>query len=125
MTPLRLGTRGSHLALWQANHVAERLQPVLEPRPVEIVVIETHGDLVQDRPIAAMGGFGVFTKSIQDALLDNRVDVAVHSLKDLPTIPVPALALTAVPPRGPAGDAFIAHKHARFVDLPNGAVVGT
>jgi hydroxymethylbilane synthase len=125
MTPLRLGTRGSHLALWQANFVAERLRPVVDPRPVEIVVIDTHGDLVQDRPIAAMGGFGVFTKSIQDALLDNRVDVAVHSLKDLPTIPVPNLELTAVPPRGPAGDAFVSHKHARFADLPKGAVVGT
>jgi len=125
MTPLRLGTRGSHLALWQANHVADRLRPVVDPRPVEIVVIETHGDVVQDRPISAMGGFGVFTKSIQDALLGNRVDVAVHSLKDLPTIPVPGLELTAVPPRGPTGDAFITHKHARFEELTHGAVVGT
>jgi len=125
MTPLRLGTRGSRLALWQANHVADRLRPVVDPRPVEIVVIETHGDVVQDRPISAMGGFGVFTKSIQDALLGNRVDVAVHSLKDLPTIPVPGLELTAVPPRGPTGDAFITHKHARFEELTHGAVVGT
>jgi hydroxymethylbilane synthase len=125
MTPLRLGTRGSHLALWQANHVADRLRLVVDPRPVEIVVIDTHGDLIQDRPLAAMGGFGVFTKSIQDALLADRVDVAVHSLKDLPTIPVPGLALAAVPPRGPTGDAFVSHKHARFEDLPEGAVVGT
>ena len=125
MTPLRLGTRGSHLALWQANHIADRLRPFVDPRPVEIVIIETHGDVVQDRPIAAMGGFGVFTKSIQDALLADRVDVAVHSLKDLPTIPVPGLELTAVPPRGPTGDAFVSHKHARFEDLPQGAVVGT
>ena len=125
MTPLRLGTRGSHLALWQANHVADRLRPVVDPRPVEIVVIDTHGDLIQDRPLAAMGGFGVFTKSIQDALLANRVDVAVHSLKDLPTIPVPGLGLAAVPPRGATGDAFVSHKHARFEDLPDGAVVGT
>jgi hydroxymethylbilane synthase len=125
MTPLRLGTRGSHLALWQANYVADRLRPVVDPRPVEIVVIDTHGDLIQDRPLAAMGGFGVFTKSIQDALLANRVDVAVHSLKDLPTIPVPGLELAAVPPRGPTGDAFVSHKHARFEDLPAGAIVGT
>jgi hydroxymethylbilane synthase len=125
MTPLRLGTRGSHLALWQANYVADRLRPVVDPRPVEIVVIDTHGDLIQDRPLAAMGGFGVFTKSIQDALLANRVDVAVHSLKDLPTIPVPGLELAAVPPRGPTGDAFVSHKHARFEDLPAGAFVGT
>jgi hydroxymethylbilane synthase len=125
MTPLRLGTRGSHLALWQANHIAERLRPVLEPRPIEIVIIETHGDVIQDRPLAAMGGFGVFTKSIQDALLDNRVDVAVHSLKDLPTIPVQGLELSAVPPRGPTGDAFVSQKYARFDELPQGAVVGT
>src|SRR5262245_36638527 len=125
MTPLRLGTRGSQLALWQANFVADRLRPVADSRPVEIVMIDTHGDLVQDRPIAAMGGFGVFTKSIQDALLNNRVDVAVHSLKDLPTIPVPALALTAVPPRGPTGDAFVSHKYRRFVDLPQEATIGT
>jgi len=125
MTPLRLGTRGSHLALWQANYVADRLRPVVDPRPVEIVVIDTHGDLIQDRPLAAMGGFGVFTKSIQDALLANRVDVAVHSLKDLPTIPVPGLELAAVPPRGPTGDAFVSHKHARFEDLPAGVIVGT
>jgi hydroxymethylbilane synthase len=122
---LRLGTRGSHLALWQANHVAERLRPVVEPRPVEIVVIDTHGDLIQDRPLATLGGFGVFTKSIQDALLDNRVDLAVHSLKDLPTIPVPGLELTATPPRGPTGDAFVSHRHARFDDMPQGATVGT
>jgi hydroxymethylbilane synthase len=125
MGPFRLGTRGSQLALWQANHVADRLRPIIDPRPVELVVIDTHGDLIQDRPLAALGGFGVFTKSIQDALLDNRVDVAVHSLKDLPTIPVPGLELTAVPPRGPTGDAFVSHKHDRFEDLPQGALIGT
>ena len=125
MLPLRLGTRGSQLALWQANHVADRLRPVLTPRPIEIVIIETHGDVVQDRPLDTLGGFGAFTKSIQDALLDNRVDVAVHSLKDLPTIPVPGLELTATPPRGPAGDAFVSIKHGRFADLPEGAIIGT
>jgi hydroxymethylbilane synthase len=125
MSPLRLGTRGSQLALWQANHVADRLRPVIDPRPIEIVVIETHGDVIRDRPLAELGGFGVFTKSIQDALLADRVDVAVHSLKDLPTIPVPGVELTAVPPRGPTGDAFVSHKHRRFEDLPKEAVVGT
>lgn len=125
MAPLRLGTRGSHLALWQANHIADRLRPVIQPRAVEIVVIDTHGDLIQDRPLASLGGFGVFTKSIQEAILDNRIDVAVHSLKDLPTIPVPGLELAAVPPRGPTGDAFVSNKCAHFEDLPNGALVGT
>ncbi len=113
------------MALWQANHVADRLRPVLDPQPVELVVIDTHGDVIQDRPLSALGGFGVFTKSIQDALLDQRVDVAVHSLKDLPTIPVPGLELTAVPPRGPTGDAFVAHQLTSFDELPVGATVGT
>ena len=124
-SPLRLGTRGSPLALWQANHVADRLRPVADPRPVELVLIETHGDRDQATALSAMGGFGVFTKAIQTALLDGRADVAVHSLKDLPTVPEPKLELVAVPPRGPTGDAFVSHKHRRFDDLPEGAVVGT
>jgi len=122
---LRLGTRGSPLALWQANNVAARLRPVVAPRRVELVTIETHGDRDQSTALAAMGGFGVFTKAIQTALLDDRIDVAVHSLKDLPTIPAPGLELVATPPRGPAGDAFVSRRHRRFDDLPDSAVVGT
>jgi hydroxymethylbilane synthase len=124
MTPLRLGTRGSQLALWQANHIAARLRAVTA-RPVELTLIETHGDRDQASALSAMGGFGVFTKAIQQALLDGRADIAVHSLKDLPTIPEPALELAAVPPRGPTGDAFVSTKFRRFDDLPEGAVVGT
>ncbi|HEV3437123.1 MAG TPA: hydroxymethylbilane synthase, partial [Gemmata sp.] len=122
---LRLGTRGSPLALWQANHIADRLRPVVAPQAVELILIETHGDRDQASALSAMGGFGVFTKAIQNALLDGRADVAVHSLKDLPTIPTEGLELTAVPPRGPTGDAFISRKHRRFDDLPDGALVGT
>jgi hydroxymethylbilane synthase len=122
---LRLGTRGSPLALWQANHVADRLRPVVAPRRVELVTIETHGDRDQATALAAMGGFGVFTKAIQVAILEGRADVAVHSLKDLPTIPTEGLELVAVPPRGPAGDAFVSNRHRRFDELPEGAVVGT
>jgi hydroxymethylbilane synthase len=126
MTPaLRIGTRGSPLALWQAHHVADRLRPLAEPRPVEFVRIETTGDRDQSSALSLMGGFGVFTKAIQQALLDGRADVAVHSLKDLPTEPSPGTVLTAVPPRGPTGDAFVSHKHRRFDDLPPGASVGT
>jgi hydroxymethylbilane synthase len=124
-TPLRLGTRGSPLALWQAHYVADRLRLVSAPRAVELVRIETDGDRDQASALSAMGGFGVFTKAIQNALLANRADVAVHSLKDLPTIPEPELELVAVPPRGPTGDAFVSTKHRRFDDLPEGAVVGT
>lgn len=123
--PLRLGTRGSPLALWQANHVADRLRPIAASRPVGLELIETHGDRDQASALSAMGGFGVFTKAIQQALLAGRVDAAVHSLKDLPTEPTDGLTLTATPPRGPAGDAFVSDKYRRFDDLPAGAVVGT
>ncbi len=125
MTPIRIGTRGSKLALWQANHVADRLRPLAAPRPVELVVIATAGDQVRDVPLAQIGGEGVFTKEIQRALLDGTVDVAVHSLKDLPTIPVDGLVLAAVPERGPTGDVFVSERHRRFDDLPRGAVLAT
>jgi hydroxymethylbilane synthase len=125
MNPLRIGTRGSSLALWQARHVADRLLPLAAPRAVELVEIETSGDRFRDAALSQMGGDGVFTKEIQRALLSGAVDVAVHSLKDLPTGIVPRLTLAAVPERGPTGDAFISHKHRRFDDLPAGAVVGT
>ncbi|MFO0926599.1 MAG: hydroxymethylbilane synthase [Gemmataceae bacterium] len=125
MTPLRIGTRRSPLALWQAHHVETLLRPLAAPRPVELVLIETEGDRVRDRPLAQIGGDGLFTKEIQNALLDGRADVAVHSLKDLPTLVVPELTLAAVPERGPVGDAFVSRRYARFDDLPPGALVAT
>src|SRR5437773_12273196 len=118
--PIRIGTRGSRLALWQANFVADRLRAA-GARAVELVEIATAGDQVRDVPLAQIGGEGVFTKEIQRALLDGTVDVAVHSLKDLPTIPVEGLALAAVPERGPTGDVFVSEKYRRFDDLPRGA----
>ena len=125
LSPLRLGTRGSPLALWQAHYVADRLRPLLDDRPAELVRIETDGDRDQATALGAIGGFGVFTKAIQNALIGHRADVAVHSLKDLPTLPEDRLTLAAVPPRGPTGDAFVSTKHRRFDDLPAGATVGT
>ncbi|MFQ3591612.1 MAG: hydroxymethylbilane synthase [Gemmataceae bacterium] len=119
---LRIGTRSSPLALWQARYVQHRLGG---PEVAELVLIETEGDRVRDRALSAIGGLGLFTKEIQQALLDRRVDVAVHSLKDLPTIPVPGLRLAAVPERAPLGDAFVSTRHARFDDLPHGARVAT
>jgi hydroxymethylbilane synthase len=124
-TSIRLGTRSSPLALWQANFIAERLRSFAAPHAVDLVHIETHGDRDQATALSNMGGFGVFTKAIQNALLEQRADVAVHSLKDLPTIPTDGLSLTATPPRGPTGDAFISLKHASFDALPKGATVGT
>jgi hydroxymethylbilane synthase len=125
MNPIRIGTRGSKLALWQANHVAALLRPLTAPRPVELVIISTAGDQVRDVPLAQIGGEGVFTKEIQRALLDGGVDVAVHSLKDLPTITVEGLVLAAVPERAPAGDVLVSQRHRRFDVLPTGAVVAT
>jgi hydroxymethylbilane synthase len=124
-SPLRIGTRGSPLALWQARHVLELLRPVVAPRPVELVEIETAGDRVRDRALAQIGGDGLFTKEIQRALLSGAADVAVHSLKDLPTAAVPGLMLAAVPARGPAGDVLVSVRHRCFDALPDGAVVGT
>lgn len=118
---LRLGTRSSPLALWQARFIATELAP----QRVELVYIETHGDRDQASALSNMGGFGVFTKAIQNALLEDRADVAVHSLKDLPTIPTDGLELASVPKRGPNGDAFVSRKFKSFDDLPKGALVGT
>ncbi|MBY0522662.1 MAG: hydroxymethylbilane synthase [Gemmataceae bacterium] len=123
--PLRIGTRGSPLALWQANHIADALKPLAAPRPIELVRIQTTGDQVRDQPLSQLGGIGVFTKEIQRALLTGEVDVAVHSLKDLPTIPVEGLALAAVPPRGPTADAFLSRRHRSFDELPLQATVAT
>lgn len=120
---IRIGTRGSPLALWQANHVADRLRA--QGVTVDLVIIQTQGDQVQNRPLAQIGGDGLFTKAIQDALLDNRADVAVHSLKDLPTAPVDGLTLAAVPQRGSTRDAFVSRRHSSFDSLPIGATVAT
>lgn len=121
--PFRIGTRGSRLALWQANHIADRLRAA--GSVVELVIIQTQGDRVQERPLAQIGGDGLFTKAIQEALLDHSADIAVHSLKDLPTAPVAGLTLAAVPERAPTRDAFISRRHSRFDALPQGARVAT
>jgi hydroxymethylbilane synthase len=125
MIPVRIGTRGSPLALWQANHVADRLRPFAAPRAVELVLIETTGDVVRDRTLSQIGGEGLFTKEIQVALLAGKVDIAVHSLKDLPTTATEGLTLAAVPPRGPTGDALVSLRHPSFAALPQGAIVAT
>jgi hydroxymethylbilane synthase len=123
--PLRIGTRGSRLALWQANHVAELLRPLAAPRPVALVEVQTAGDRIQDVALSRIGGDGLFTKEIQRALLSDAADLAVHSLKDLPTLPVDGLVLAAVPLRAATGDVFVSRRHRTFDALPSGAVVGT
>jgi hydroxymethylbilane synthase len=125
MHHLRIGTRGSPLALWQANYVADRLRALAPDRAIELVEIETEGDKIRDVPLVALGGQGAFTKAIQQALLAGQADIAVHSLKDLPTFAVEGLVLAASPPRGPIGDVLVSRKHKIFDALPRGAVIGT
>lgn len=120
---LRIGTRSSPLAQWQANWVAERLRQ--QGVASELVEIVTSGDTQQSGPVAALGLQGVFTKEIQTAILDGRVDVAVHSLKDLPTERVAGLTVAAVPPRAVASDALVTHVAGTLEALPEGARVGT
>ncbi len=119
---IRLGTRASALAQWQANWVAEELRKL--DIEVALVPITTSGD-TQRGPIEVIGGQGLFTKEIQRALLDCRVDLAVHSLKDLPTEEVAELCLAAVPRRAPAGDVLVCPNHGSLDELPQQAAVGT
>lgn len=121
--PIRIGTRASALARWQAGWVAESLSAA--GHAVELVPITTRGDALPDRPIAQLGERGVFTKELQRALLDGRIDVAVHSLKDLPTDTTPGLILAAVPPRESPLDALVSRGSVAFDVLPHGAVVAT
>lgn len=124
-TPLRIGTRGSPLARWQAEWVAGRLRELHPGLRVELVEIKTQGDRDRNSPLAAIGGAGLFTKEIQRVLAEGAVEVAVHSLKDLPTQGPPGLVLGAVPGREEVADALIAPTHRAFESLPPGARVGT
>jgi hydroxymethylbilane synthase len=125
VTSIRIGTRGSRLARWQAGWVADRLRACHPGLAVELVEIKTRGDRDRISPLDAIGGTGLFTKEIQRALLDRSVDVAVHSLKDLPTLGPEGLALAAVPPREDVADALIAPVHRTLGLLPAGVRVGT
>jgi hydroxymethylbilane synthase len=126
---LRIGTRGSALALAQAAELKARLataHPELAAADaIETVVIRTSGDAVKDRPLAELGGKGLFTKEIEEALKDARIDLAVHSLKDLPTFLPEGLVLAAHLPREDPRDAFFSPRAPRLAALPAGAVVGT
>jgi hydroxymethylbilane synthase len=124
---LRIGSRGSPLALVQAHEVQSRLADAcgLDPAEIEIKIIRTTGDAIQDRPLAEAGGKGLFTKEIEEALLSGAIDLAVHSSKDMTTALPAGLALSAFLPREDARDAFISHKAQSLRDLPAGATVGT
>ena len=120
--PLRVATRGSALARWQAERVVARLQDCLGDRGAELVVIETTGDQRADEPLHAIGGTGVFVKEVQAAVLAGQADVAVHSAKDLPAQSFPGLVLAAIPERADPRDALVG---STLADLPTGAVVAT
>src|SRR5260221_13873453 len=129
-TPLlRLGTRGSKLALIQAGLVRDALAVVVPalgaPDAIEIVAIRTTGDAIQDRPLAEAGGKGLFVKEIEEALLAQRIDAAVHSMKDMPTAQPSGLVIAAFLPREDARDVLIAGDVGRIADLKQGAIVGT
>ena len=125
MKVLRIATRKSALALWQAEHVATRLRALHADVSIELVPMTTRGDEIIDRPLAAIGGKGLFTKELEEALLDQRIDLAVHSMKDMPTVLPDGLVLSAFLPREDARDALISRKAKSLMDLPRGAVVGT
>jgi hydroxymethylbilane synthase len=120
---LRIGSRGSQLALWQANHIAGLLRS--QGHIVEIEIIKTTGDRLQEVTFAQVGSKGMFTKEIEEALADGRVDLAVHSLKDLPTELPEGFALAATPPRVDPRDAFVSVNHSSLAALPQGSKVGT
>lgn len=124
---LKIGTRGSALALAQAHETRARLMAAhgLPEDAFEIVVISTSGDRIQDRPLSEAGGKGLFTKEIEEALLDRRIDIAVHSSKDMPTALPEGLELSAFLEREDVRDAFIGRAASRLADLPKGAVIGS
>ncbi len=122
---LRIATRKSQLALWQAEHVAQLLRSAHTDLEVELVPMSTKGDLIQDRSLAAIGGKGLFIKELETALEEHRADVAVHSMKDVPAEMPPGFAIGAVLQRGDPFDALIAPRYARLEDLPRCARVGT
>ncbi len=126
---LTIGTRGSPLARVQAEDVARRLKAarpeLAEPGALEITIISTTGDEVQDRPLAEIGGKGLFTKEIEEALADRRIDLAVHSMKDVETALPDGLIIAAILPREDPRDVLIAGEITRLADLPRGARVGT
>ena len=123
-TNLIIGTRQSLLALWQSNHIADLLRRQYPECTVTLKKIITKGDRILDVPLAKIGGKGLFTKELETALLEGEIDLAVHSLKDMPTILPEGLCLTAVTKRANAGDAFVSNKYASIETLPQGSSSG-
>ncbi len=122
---LRIATRQSRLALWQAQHVAGKLREAHPGLVVELVPMTTQGDRILDRSLASVGGKGLFIKELEVAMAEGRADIAVHSMKDVPTDMPPGMTLAAMLTRADPHDAFVSLRHASFSSLPQGARVGT
>jgi hydroxymethylbilane synthase len=125
MTKLTIATRVSDLALWQAYHIKDRVETTYPEIEVVLNKIVSNGDKVLDKPLALIGGKGHFTKELEDEMLAGNADIAVHSLKDVPTYIPEGLELVAVTQRQDQSDVFLSHNYATLEDLPQGAVVGT
>jgi hydroxymethylbilane synthase len=125
--PLKIGTRGSPLALAQAHETRDRLMAMhaMPEAAFRIAVIKTTGDRITDRSLSEIGGKGLFTKEIEDALLASEIDIAVHSMKDMPTVLPAGLIIPCLLPREDVRDAFVSLTHPSLTELPEGAVVGT
>ena len=125
MQKIRIGTRGSRLALWQADYIEHLLRQTNTDVKLERIIIKTEGDRDQSSSLTQIGGQGVFTKAIEEALLENRIDIAVHSLKDLPSAMPEGLFLAAVPERGPVEDVLVTKDGLSLNELGEGASVAT
>jgi hydroxymethylbilane synthase len=122
---ITIATRASQLALWQAYHVKDRLEAAYPELEVELNEITSNGDKVLDKPLALIGGKGHFTKELEDEMLAGNADIAVHSLKDVPSYMPEGLELAAITERQDQSDVFLSHKYESFLELPEGAVIGT
>lgn len=122
---IRIATRKSPLALWQANFVKQNLLLAHKDLTVELIPMVTQGDIILDSPLSKIGGKGLFVKQLEQAILNNEADIAVHSIKDIPAQFPEGLMLAAICQRDEVRDAFVANKYASLNDLPEGAIVGT
>jgi hydroxymethylbilane synthase len=125
MTTVRIATRKSALALWQAEYVKTQLEHFHQDITVELVPMTTKGDIILDTPLAKIGGKGLFVKELEVAMLEDRADIAVHSMKDVPVDFPDGLGLEVICPREDPRDAFVSNTYANLSDLPQGAIVGT
>lgn len=125
MKKLIIATRGSKLALWQSNHIKDRLEKAHEGLEVELKIFKTKGDKILDTPLALIGGKGLFTKELEDAMLKGEADISVNSLKDMPFLIPDGLKLSAITEREDVRDALLSEKYASIEDLPSGAKIGT